>query len=141
MKQFEKNYGEFLCSTDKSLLNIKFVHNYLKNSYWAKDRPLESVQISIDNSLCFGVYHQKKQIGFARVVSDFSIFAYLADVFIQENFQSQGLGKWLIATICEHPQLKRINRFILATKDAHGLYAQFGFKPIKDPKLYMVKVS
>lgn len=135
----EKFNGEFTCSTDPSLLNPVIIHDYLKQAYWAKGRPLETVEKSIENSLCFGLYHRQTQIGFARVVSDFSIFAYLADVFVIKAYQGKGLGKWLISIICEHPQLKDVKRFVLATKDAHDLYAKFGFKPLDDPNLYMVK--
>ncbi len=128
-----------MCSTDTSKLDIAYIYNYLRNSYWAKDREYDIVKHSITNSLCFGLYDESQQIGFARVVSDYSIFAYLADVFVDEKYRGKGLGKWLIKSICEYPQLKNVNRFVLATKDAHGLYAQFGFSPIEDPKLYMVK--
>ncbi|MEM1120408.1 MAG: GNAT family N-acetyltransferase [Bacteroidota bacterium] len=132
--------GAFSISTDQAKLDYTTIHSYLKDAYWCKNIPMEIVQKSIKGSLCFGVYHRDKQVGFARVVSDFATFAYLADVFILPNYQGQGLGKFLIQTIMDYPDLQEIRTFSLATKDAHGLYTQFGFKPLAEPEKRMLKV-
>src|ERR1700712_3395749 len=125
-------------STDKSLLDIDIMFNYLsKESYWSKGIKQDTIQRGIDNALCFGVYHHKKQIGFAKAVTDKATFAYLADVFILEQYRGLGLSKWLVQTIKQHPDLQGLRRWSLATADAHGLYAQFGFNPIKKPERWM----
>ena len=107
------------------------------NSYWAENIPLEVVQRSIDGSLCFGVYQNDKQIGLARVITDEATFAYLCDVFINEVYRGRGLSKWLMETILSYPGLQGLRRFMLATKDAHGLYEQFGFVPLTLPERWM----
>jgi N-acetylglutamate synthase-like GNAT family acetyltransferase len=128
----------FSISTDNNLLDIDLVHNYLdKDSYWANGIPFEKLERSIKNSLCFGVYFNGKQIGFARVVTDKATFGYLADVFILPEFRKQGLSKWLVQTIMNHPDLQGLRRWSLATVDAHGLYAQFGFTEITNPERWM----
>lgn len=128
----------FLISTDKSLLDMEVIYNYLHtDSYWAKGIPFEKLERSIDNSICFGVYFNNTQIGFARVVTDKAIFAYLADVFILPEFRKKGLSKWLVQTIMSHPDLQGLRRWSLATADAHGLYAQFGFTEINNPERWM----
>lgn len=120
-------------STDKELLDMAVIHQYLSvESYWAKNIPLEVVKRSVEHSLCFGVYHHSTQIGFARVVTDKATFAYLADVFILPQHRGKGLSKWLVATIHAHPDLQGLRRWILGTKDAHGLYAQFGWQPLPE---------
>jgi N-acetylglutamate synthase-like GNAT family acetyltransferase len=124
-------------STNKEKLEIDVIHTFLSNSYWAKDIPLEIVKKSIDNSLCFGVYYENKQVGFARVISDFATFAYLADVFILEGHRGKGLSKELMKVVFAHPQLQGLRRFCLGTRDAHQLYEQFGFTVIKKPELWM----
>lgn len=131
----------FYISTDKSKIDIKVVFNYLsKESYWGKGRSLELIQHSIDNSLCYSILTKKgEQVGFARVISDFSTFAYLAYVFVLPEFQGNGLGKMLIKEIIKHPQLENIRHFLLATQDAHGLYEQFGFKALNKPEKWMEK--
>lgn len=133
----------FLISTDQRLLDIETVHNYLgRESYWAKGISREKVERSIQHSLCFGVYVASddpvKQVGFARAITDFSTYAYLADVFILPEFQGQGLGTWLVKTILEHPELQGIRRWTLYTKDAHDLYRRFGFEAEPDPQRYMI---
>ena len=128
MQNFETTKNEFTISTDKNLLQIDVIHNFLKTSYWANNRSKEKTIKAIENSICFGVYENEKQIGFARVVSDCAVIAYVADVFILEEYRGKGLSKWLLKTILEHPELQNLRRWILATKDAHGLYAQFGFQ-------------
>jgi len=121
-------------STNRSKIDIKFVHHYLsKISYWASNIPIELVQKSIENSMCFSVFKNEKQIGFARVVTDYATFAYLADVFIDEKFRGNGYSKKMMKFIVEHPDLKGIRRWMLMTKDAHGLYEQFNFSKIKKP--------
>jgi GNAT superfamily N-acetyltransferase len=134
----EEQKGEFLISTDKEKLDQAAIHQYISTeSYWAKDIPLTTLKKSIENSFCFGVYHMKRQIGFARVISDYSTFAYLADVYILSEYRKKGLSKWLMQFIMEHEELQGLRRFSLATKDAHGLYTQFGFKQIESPDRFM----
>ena len=134
----EKYIGEFLYSTDKSKLNIEYIHNYLsKESYWAKNIPVEIVKKSIEGSLCFGVYHQNIQIGFARVITDHATFGYLADVFIDKEYRGNGLSKELMKFIMEQDVVKKLRRFMLATLDAHGLYTQFGFEKLEGDKRLM----
>ena len=125
-------------STEKSQLNVKRIHDFLSNqSYWAKGRSLETVKQSIENSLCFGVYIDGQQVGFARVVTDYAVFAWIMDVFIDPNFRGQGLGKKLMQAITTHEKLQTLYRWGLATTDAHGLYEQFGFKPLGTPHKMM----
>ncbi|TND09964.1 MAG: N-acetyltransferase GCN5 [Bacteroidetes bacterium] len=127
----------FSVSTDKQKLDIGFIHRELAGSYWAKDIPADTVKRSVENSLCFGLYADGKQIGFARVISDYATFGYLADVFVTESFRGRGLSKWLMEIIMDHPQLQGLRRFMLATKDAHGLYLKSGFKPLEFPERLM----
>jgi N-acetylglutamate synthase-like GNAT family acetyltransferase len=122
--------GRFLISTDRSKLDVDVIHRFLARSYWAEGIPRETVMRSIENSLCFGVYDNAKQIGFARVISDFATYAYVADVFVLEPYRERGLGKELMASIMAHPDLQGLRRWSLGTRDAQGLYAQFGFKPV-----------
>jgi len=129
--------GKFLVSTNSALLDLDVVHGFLTECYWAKGIPRAVVARSIENSLCFGVYVEGKQVGFARVISDFATYAYLGDVFVLESFRGHGLGKWLMECIMQHPELQGLRRWSLVTGDAHGLYAQFGFEPLKKPQNYM----
>jgi GNAT superfamily N-acetyltransferase len=125
-------------STDKSKLDIPFIYEYLSvESYWAKNIPLDVVKRSIAGSFCFGVYQDEKQVGFARVVTDHATFGYLADVFISEEHRGKGLSKKLMKIVMEHPQLQNLRNWMLATKDAHALYLQFGFKPLESPERFM----
>jgi GNAT superfamily N-acetyltransferase len=134
--------GEFTASTDENRLQIEVIQKFLnKESYWAKARRLEQTEIAIKNSLCFGVYEGEDQIGFARVVTDFSTFAYLGDVFILDQYRGRGLSKWLMEIIVNHPDLQGLRRWILATKDAHGLYEKYGFHELKHPERWMEKPS
>ncbi len=121
---------DYKISTDRNKLDITAIHDFLTNrSYWAKGRSFETVKRSVDNSLCFGMYDsQDRLIGFARVVTDYAIFGYIMDVFILEDFRNQGLGKKLMDYIMQHPDLRGLQRIMLATKDAHGLYEKYGFK-------------
>ncbi len=144
---FEVQKDDFLISTDKSKLQIDVIHDYLANrSYWAKGIPVEIVQRSIAHSITFGVYHQQEdtltQIGFCRVTSDLATFAYLADVFVLEEYRGNGLSKFLVESVLKHPDLQGLRRWVLATWDAHGLYAQFGFEPLDKPEHFMqIKVG
>lgn len=133
----EARQASFLISTDPARLDVQAIHAYLTRSYWAAGIPLETVQRCIEGAICFGVYDDGRQIGFARVITDRATFAYLADVYILESHQRHGLGKWLMSVIMSHPDLQGLRRFSLATKDAHGLYAQFGFTPLLAPDRHM----
>jgi GNAT superfamily N-acetyltransferase len=131
------NLDELLITSDKSKLHLGLIHKFLSAAYWSKGRSTKIIDKSIENSLCFGVYYKNKQLGFARVVTDYSIFAYLADVFIIEEFQGQGVGKKLIQTILEYPALKDVKRWMLATTDAHKFYSRFGFNNLDQPEKFM----
>lgn len=130
--------GEFSISTDPKQLDITVIHKYLStDSYWAQGRKVDTVKRSIENSLNFGLYKAEQQIGFARVVTDYATFAWLADVFVLDTYRGKGLGKWLVEVILSHPDLQRFRRWVLATKDAHELYRQFGFIELKRPERWM----
>jgi len=134
----EHRRGEFLISTDPARLDLDAIHNFLTNCYWARGVPLEVVARSIENALCFGIYDSGGvQVGFARVISDFATIAYVGDVFVLESHRGRGLGKWLMECIMQHPALQNLRRWILTTRDAHGLYAQVGFTAVKSPERYM----
>jgi N-acetylglutamate synthase-like GNAT family acetyltransferase len=128
----------FSISTDQDLLDFDMIHQFLdRDSYWAQGIPAEKLRMAIRNSLCFGAYYQQEQVGFARVITDKATFAYLADVFILPAYRRNGLSKWLVQTIKAHPDLQGLRRWSLATADAHGLYAQFGFTPITKAERWM----
>lgn len=130
--------GNYTISTDASRLNRELIHRYLSSStYWATGRPYEVVCRSMENSLCFGLYRGAEQIGFARVITDYATFAWLADVFVLEEHRGMGLGVWLTEVIISHPQLQGFRRWALATKDAQTLYAKFGFTELKLPERWM----
>jgi N-acetylglutamate synthase-like GNAT family acetyltransferase len=134
----EHRRGEFLISTDPARLDLDVVHGFLTDCYWAKGIPREVVARSIEHALCFGIYDNGgHQVGFARVISDFATIAYIGDVFVLETHRGCGLGKWLMQCISQHPALQGLRRWILTTRDAHGLYSQFGFTPVKAPERYM----
>jgi len=134
----EYRRGEFLISTSRERLSLDVVHAFLTNCYWAEGIPQEVVARSIEHSLCFGIYEASgTQVGFARVVSDFATVAYLGDVFVLESHRGRGLSKWLMQCVIEHPAVQNLRRWILLTRDAHGLYSQFGFTPVKAPERYM----
>jgi GNAT superfamily N-acetyltransferase len=133
----ETQREHFTISTDPSRLDMDTISGFLARAYWANTRPRERTERAFQNSLVFGLYEANRQIGLARVVSDFSVFAYLCDVFIHEDYRAHGLGKWLIQTIMEHPDLRDVRRWVLVTNDAHGLYKQFGFTAIEDPDHWM----
>ena len=137
MKPLEYSRGEFVVSTDPARLELDTLHNFLTRCYWAEGIPREVVARSLENSLCFGVFRGPHQIGFARVVSDYATYAYLGDVFILDAYRGRGLAKFLMQCIRQHPQLQGLRRWTLATRDAHGLYTQFGFRPLIRPERFM----
>jgi GNAT superfamily N-acetyltransferase len=124
-------------STNKEEIDVAYVHYFLGQSYWAQNIPEEVVRRAINGSLCFSVFEQEKQVGFARVITDEATIAYLADVFIDEQHRGRGLSKWLMEVILSYPGLQGLRRFLLATRDAHGLYQQFGFSPLTHTNLWM----
>lgn len=129
--------GDYLISTDPALLDLGVIHAFLSTSYWAPGRSRETILRSIENSLAFGVYKNDRQIGFARVVTDYATVAWIADVFIVEEFRGQGLSKWLMEVIVSHPSLQGFRRWVLATKDAHSLYSKYGFTELIRPERWM----
>ena len=134
----ESRCGDFVISTNRARLDLDVIHGFLTNSYWAKGIPREIVARAIENSLCFGIYDEAgAQVGFARAISDFATFAYIADVFVLESNRGCGLGKGLMECIKRHPLLQGLRRWTLSTKDAHALYAQHGFTPLQWPDRYM----
>lgn len=130
--------GEYRVDTDKSRLSIEAIHRFLSKSYWADTRPVEVIEKTVQNSICYGLYREVELVGFARVVTDYATFYWLCDVFIDENHRGQDLGKWLIACVVSTPELRGLRGF-LATRDAHGLYEQFGFQVPDDPRRHMVR--
>ena len=145
----EHRRDEFVISTSRERLNLDMVYSFLTDCYWARGIPREVVARSIEHSLCFGIYDESPrlaknathgapvQVGFAHVVSDFATVAYLGDVFVLESHRGRGLSKWLMECIVQHPALQNLRRWILLTRDAHGLYSKFGFTPVKAPERYM----
>lgn len=128
----------FLFSTDKEKLNVPYIHAFLsQRSYWAKGIPLNTVRRSIENSLSVGIYDRDKQIGFARVITDYATFAYLADVFVDEAYRGNGISKNLMSFVLSVGELKNLRRILLGTRDAHGLYARYGFKALHAPDRFM----
>lgn len=141
-QHIEVKRESFTISSDPKLLNVDFVHKFLREeSYWAKNIPREVVQKSIDHALCYGVYEEGRQVGFARVITDYSTVAYLSDIFIIESYRGKGLSKWLVEVIMSHPELQHLRRWMLLTLDAHDLYRKFGFEHPKNPEWYMEKVT
>lgn len=133
----EAHQANFTISTDPARLDLDAITEMLTRAYWAAGRPRERTERAIANSLVFGLYDGTQQIGLARVVSDYAIFAYLCDVFIHEDYRAHGLGKWLIGTVLSHPDLQGLRRWTLATRDAHELYRQFGWQEISKPANWM----
>jgi GNAT superfamily N-acetyltransferase len=130
--------GEFVISTDRARLDVALIHEFLsESSYWAKGRPREVVERSIEHSLAFGVYRGERQVGFARVITDYATFAWIADVFVVEEFRGRGLGKWLGEVMISHPELQGFRRWVLATKDAHELYRRLGFRELQRAERWM----
>lgn len=133
----EWKQDNYIISDDDAILNIDTICDFLSQAYWAKKRPRDLIERSLQHSLNFGLYDCKQQIGFARVVTDYSTFAYLCDVFIHEDYRGRALGKWMMECILSHPELQGLKRWCLLTKDAHGLYKQFGFRELEDPSKWM----
>lgn len=134
--------GGYFLSTAQHRLELDLIRDFLSDSYWAKGIPLPTVEAACRNSLCFGLYEQAEeslaaQVGFARVITDYTTFAYLADVFVLETHQGSGLAKWMMGCIMAHPDLLGLRRWMLATRDAHSLYERYGFTPLGDPRKFM----
>jgi len=129
--------GTARISTDRACLQIDVIHRFLETSYWAEGIPRGVVERSIRNSLCFGIHEGAAQVGFARVISDFATFGYVADVFVLESHRGRGLARWLMECIRAHPDLQGLRRWGLGTRDAHALYRQSGFGPLGDPSIHM----
>jgi ribosomal protein S18 acetylase RimI-like enzyme len=126
-------------STDPARIDVDVVHGYLSTSYWAQGRPRATVQRSIQHSLCFGAYHSGRQVGFGRVITDYAVFGYVADIFVLPEFQGRGIGKAIVRSMMEHPQLQGLQLMLLRTRDAHGLYRQFGFEVLARPDEMMAR--
>jgi len=138
MDIIELHFGEFTITTDKLKMDLVAIHDFLsKYSGWSDHIPLERVRLSVENSLNFGLFHKGQQIGFARVISDFSTIAYLGDVYVLEAYRGQGLSKKLIDCVMTHPHLQGLRRWILLTSTADWLYEKYGFKRIPNPEIYM----
>ncbi|MBC7899115.1 MAG: GNAT family N-acetyltransferase [Saprospiraceae bacterium] len=130
--------AEYSIDTDKTRLQQDVIQRFLsEDSYWAQDRSVLQTRTAIEHSVCFGLYHHDRQIGFARVISDFATFAYLGDVFVLEDFRGRGLSKWLMESIVSHPELQGLRRWVLATRDAHSLYEKYGFHALTFPERWM----
>jgi GNAT superfamily N-acetyltransferase len=129
--------GEFTITTDPGRLDLDVIHGYLVGSYWSPGVARTVVERAIQHSLPFGIFHGDKQVGFGRVISDFATHAYIADVFVVPEYQGKGLGKWLVESMLAHPELQGLRSWNLRTRDAHGLYRQFGFETPPEPTRYM----
>lgn len=137
MKIFDTENGTYRISTDKELLDFDVIHKFLSGSYWSPGVPMEIVKRAAENSLTFGIYKEREQVGYARLITDEATFAYLADVFVIESERGKGLSKWLVESILSVPELQGLRRWMLATKDAHALYNKFGFVPLGNPELFL----
>lgn len=137
----ETHRDQFTISTDPARLDIDAITDMLSSAYWAKGRTRDVIARYLQHSLTFGIYDGSRQIGLARIVSDYTTFAWLCDVFIHEDYRSHGLGKWLMETIHSHPDLQGLRRWLLATRDAHGLYAQYGWKPLANVERWMERFN
>jgi GNAT superfamily N-acetyltransferase len=138
---FELRRGEYVVSTDPTRLDVTAIHGFLTESYWAEGVTKDTVERSIEHSIPFGLYRQGKQVGFARVITDRQTLAYLADVYVEEAHRGRGLGKLLMEAVLGHPDLGRIRRWLLGTRDAHGLYRQYGFDALKKPERWMERAE
>ncbi len=137
----ERTFQDYLISTDPARLDVGVIHGFLRGSYWAEGIPRDIVERSIQNSLCFGAYYRNEQIGFARVVTDYSTFAYLADVFVLGPWRRRGIAKAMMAEVVRHPDLQHLRRWLLGTRDAHGLYQRFGFTALQIPDRVMERTD
>lgn len=135
--KYELKKDGFELTTDQNRMQIETIHRFLQKSYWAPMRPIEVIHRSIENSLPFGIFMNGRQVAFARVISDYTTFAWICDVFVDEEFRGRGLSKWLMESMLKHPQLQGLRRWVLATKDAHSLYSQFGFTSLNKPERWM----
>jgi GNAT superfamily N-acetyltransferase len=135
---YEWERDGFCISTERDQLDTDLIHMYLsESSYWARGVPREVVVRSIAGALCFGVYRQRQQVGFGRIITDYATFAYLSDVFVLDEYKGRGLGKWLVECMLAHPDVQGLRRWLLMTEDAHGLYQQYGFQPLRRPEQAM----
>jgi GNAT superfamily N-acetyltransferase len=132
--------GAYTISTDPARLDLDAIHAYIARSYWAAGRPRAVMARALRHSLNFGVFHGAAQIGLARVITDYATYMYLCDVYILEEHQGAGLGKWLIEVVIAHPALQSVRRWMLATRDAHALYARYGFQPLAAPDRHMERL-
>ena len=139
MSEYYKD--NLLISTDPARLDLDAICDFLSRAYWAEGRTRATVAKTLEHSLCFGLYDGEQQIGFARVITDYATLAWLCDVFIHEDYRGRGLGKWLMSVIIDHPKVQRVRRFLLATRDAHGLYRPFGFTELKSPERWMERLG
>ena len=133
----EQQRGEYMVSTDASRLDLAAIHQALSTSYWSPGLPAAVLERAVAGSLCVGLYRDRAQIGFARVITDRATFAYLCDVYVLDAYQGRGLGSWMISVIVDLPELQGLRRFVLVTRDAHRLYERFGFRPLARPEGYM----
>jgi GNAT superfamily N-acetyltransferase len=136
-KPLETHLDGYTISTDPARLDIEAIAEMLSRSYWARARTRENLECALRNSLVFGLYDASAQVGLARVITDYGVFAYLCDVFIHEDHRGRGLGRWLLVTVHEHPDLQNLRRWLLVTRDAHGLYDQFNWTPLRNPERWM----
>lgn len=133
----EWNQNNFTITDQTDQLDFETIHSFISESYWAKGIPKSILERAMNNSLCFGLYYGRKQVGFGRAVTDRATFAYLSDVFVLPTYRGRGLGKWMIACILAHPELQGLRRWLLVTLDAHGLYEQNGFAALREPERFM----
>jgi GNAT superfamily N-acetyltransferase len=131
--------GDYTITTDPARLDRAAVRRFLADSHWAADRPGDVIDRSLDNSLTFALLHADRQVGMARVVTDYATFAWLCDVYIEPEHRGDGLGQWLVSVVVEHPELQGLRRWILGTKYSHSLYARYGFTPLPDPARFMIR--
>ncbi len=135
--EYRVSRGEYTVSTDKAWLDLEAIHSFLTSSHWAAGRSLDTVKRSVENSLTFGLYKGRDQLGLARVVTDYATFAYLAEIFVLEPYRGRGLGKWLMEVVLSHPDLQGLQRWLLATVDAHEFYRKYRFAELKHPEIFM----
>jgi len=134
---FEITRDTLTISTDPARLDLEAVCDFLSRAYWAKDRSPATIELSLKNSLVFGVYDSSRMVGMARVITDYATLAWLCDVFVHEDYRGRGIGKWLMECVLAHPDLQGLRRWLLATTDAHGLYRQYGYKPLENIEWWM----
>jgi len=136
----EWTHGDYEVTTDPARIDRDAVRRFLAQSYWAADRTGEVIDRSLDHSLVFSLFHGGRQVGLARIVTDYATFAWLCDVFIEGDHRGNGLGQWLMSVVSDHPDLQGLKRWFLATSRSHSLYARFGFKPLPNPERFMLKI-